>query len=209
MSNDDSTHLDFVFHPDFDADTARSACQAAAEHWAQRSGHPVRAAAPVDAGAAIQLSRWQQAGPPAVAMDLTVDASIPVSMCSIVSRDPHAAAQVAGWVWDHLTNDHEFVFLCHPDELVEMALDPAAEPADLIRAAIPFKHDPQAALQPRIEAALGNAESADWRAAGAKAAALAAWPSLVPALKRARAAAEDETLRRLLDMALRKCHPPA
>ena len=207
MSSTDSTHIDFVFHPDFDAATAQSACASAAAVWAERCGRPVRAADPVDVGTAIRLSRWQQDGPPAVAMDLTLDGSVPVSMCSIVSRDPHAAAQVAEWVWDHLTNDHEYVFLCHPDELVEMALDPAAEPADLVRAAIPFKHDPQPALQPRIEAALAASSGADWQAAGAKAAALAAWPTLVPALQQARAVASDDTLRRLLDMALRNCRP--
>lgn len=209
MTTADSTHVDFVFHPDFDAATARSACESAAAHWAEQSGRPVQTSDTADVGVAVQITRWQQAGPPAIAMDLTLDSSVPVSMCSIVGRDAHAAARVAEWVWDHLTNDFEYVFLCHPDELIAMALDAGAEPADLIRAAIPFKHDPQATLAPRIESALDVASGSDWQAAGAKAAALAAWPTLVPALEAARAAARDDTLRRLLDVALLACRPKA
>lgn len=198
-----NTQIDLVFRPDLGDDDIVAATASAANVLGDTSGKPIEESPPQRLGEAITYRRWTQRQVPPVAIDLTIDRSIPVAMLSVVGSDQDATIAAAQVLWDCLANG-ENALLCTPEELVSMALASAADPAALVRAAIPLKHDYHEQLQPRFARLLASPEASD-RAYAAKAAALAAWRELLPLIDDALSREADQGIRQLLQVARMKC----
>jgi hypothetical protein len=150
----------------------------------------------------VKYQRWlAREHAAAVAIELTQDLSVPVTMVSIISEDEDLTVAFAEAFWASM-NATEQVLL-GPDALVDKAAARDATPADLVRAAIAEK----ASFNPKLHDALRSrlkAEQKEWREAAAKAAALTGWPELEADVANALRSEADPEVRRMLELARAK-----
>lgn len=148
----------------------------------------------------IVVERWREQGRSDTAIDLTANLADGLIFASVISADAaHGAAVAAGLA----------EFLAVPDAAQHLA-HAAARPADgvaLVRAAVAAGSADSPGLRGLIEAGLRAADPG-LRGYATRAAALAAWPSLGPALAAALDTETDPQLRRFLEIAAAKCGRP-
>lgn len=150
-------------------------------------------------GEEMYIMRWLRPSSPAVAVDLTYDASVPMLMASVLSDSHGDVSAVSSALLHHMGG-----LVDSPEQARDAAEAAPTDPSLLVRAAVALAQRFDGKLFALIDAAL-RGEEPELRQAAAKAAALVKYAELIPALRRAVSAETDEATARMLGLALAKC----